>query len=63
MNKLPLLVMYDGGAVPRHGLLFDDADELECAAEGGVRVGPLRALEMSDLQHVVVLRERHTNRL
>ena len=49
------LVVHDGGAVSSHGLLLDDTDELEGAAERSVGVGPLGALEMSHLQHVVVL--------
>lgn len=39
--------MHDGGAVSRHGFLFDDTDEFEGAAEGGVWVGPLRTLKVS----------------
>ena len=50
-----VLIVDYGGPVPGHGLLLDDVDELEGAAEGGVRVGPLGALEMSHLQHVVIL--------
>lgn len=50
-----LLIVHDGGAVSSHGLLFDHTDELEGAAEGSVRIGPFRTLEMSHLQDIVVL--------
>jgi hypothetical protein len=45
-------------------LLLDDLEELEVAAEGGVRAGPLGALEVTDLQHIVVLKghtQTHTH--
>lgn len=47
--------MYNGGTISSHGLLFDDTDELKCAAEWGVWVWPFRTLEMSNLQHIVIL--------
>lgn len=47
--------MHDGGAISSHGLLLDDTDELEGAAERSIGVGPFRALKMSHLQNVVVL--------
>lgn len=50
-----VLIVHDGGAVSSHGLLLDDADELEGAAERGVGVRPFGALKMSHLQNVVVL--------
>ena len=60
-----LLIVNYGGPVTGHGLLLDDVDELEGAAEGGVRVGPLGALEMSHLQHIVILQgeEREERRV
>lgn len=54
--------MYDGGPVAGHGLLLDDAEELEGAAERRVRVGPPGALEVSHLQNVVVLRSQRGRR-
>lgn len=53
--EVNILIVHNGGAVSSHGFLLDDTDELEGAAERGVRVWPFRALEMSHLQHVVVL--------
>lgn len=50
-----LLIVHDGGSISSHGLLFDHTDELKGAAEGSIRIGPFRTLEMSDLQDVVVL--------
>lgn len=50
-----LLIVYNGGSVSGHSLLFDDVDELKGAAERGIRVGPFRALEMSHLQDIVIL--------
>lgn len=63
-----ILIMNNGRTVSSHGLLLDDTDELKCAAEGSVGIGPLGALEMSHLQNVVILprtgHERHgTQRL
>lgn len=54
-EKSLLLIVHDGGAVSSHGLLFDHTDELEGAAEGSIRIGPFRTLEMSHLQDIVVL--------
>lgn len=42
------LIMHNGGTVPRHGLFFDDVDKLKCAADGCIRIWPIRTLEMSD---------------
>lgn len=52
------LVVYYGGSVSGHSLLLDDIDELKGAADGSVRVGPFRALEVTHLQHIVILGER-----
>lgn len=52
---MAVLIMDDGRTVSGHGLLLDDTNELEGAAERGVWVRPFRALEMSHLQNVVVL--------
>lgn len=58
-EKSLLLIVHDGGAVSSHGLLFDHTDELEGAAEGSVRIGPFRTLEMSHLQDIVVLSQNN----
>lgn len=59
-----VLIVHDGGAISSHGLLLDDTDELEGAAERSIGVGPFGALKMSHLQNVVVLshtgEERHS---
>lgn len=49
------LIVHYGRSVSDHGLLLDDIDELKGAADGSVRVGPLRALEVTHLQHIVIL--------
>lgn len=50
-----ILIMHDGGAISSHGFLLDDIDELESAAEGGVRVWPFGALKVSHLQNIIIL--------
>lgn len=57
-HQAHLLIVYDGGSISCHGLLFDDIDELEGAAERSIWVRPFRALEMSYLQDIVILLER-----
>lgn len=47
--------MHDGGTISCHGLLLDDTDQLEGAAQWSVRIWPFRALEMSHLQNIVIL--------
>lgn len=47
--------MHNGGPISSHGLLLDDTDELEGAAERSIGVGPFRALKMSHLQNIVIL--------
>lgn len=60
--QVNLLIVHDGGAISSHGFLLDDTDELEGAAERGVRVGPFGALKMPHLQNVVVLRDKEDER-
>lgn len=47
--------MHNGGAISSHGFLLDDIDELEGAAERGVRVWPFGALKVSHLQNIIIL--------
>ena len=49
------LIVHYGRSVSDHGLLLDDIDELKGAAHGSIRVGPFRALEVTHLQHIVIL--------